>query len=150
MRSRELTLDILKVGLVPAFGHLAVNKSAAGKDAEPNLPPRSGGYTQNFSPRVGCADVEICFYDVVSFKTHSSDKNMFIGNGRIDLSPERLEPFRSARESNRFQFVKAGVGGHDAINSSRVRPQDCLREAQEMPEELGLWRIGLQNGPNCR
>ena len=62
LRSRELALDILKVGLVPAFGHLAINKSAASMDVEPNLPPRRGGHTQNFAPQVGCADIEICFY----------------------------------------------------------------------------------------
>src|SRR3974377_2253390 len=113
--SRELALDVLEVGSVPAFGHLAVNKSAAGVDVEANLPPRRG-YTHELRPRVGCADIQICFYDVVSLKAHSDDKNVFIGNGRIDLSPEHLKPFKSARVSDRFQFVKAGIGGHGAIH----------------------------------
>jgi len=45
--------------------------------------------------------------DVVSRKTHIDNRNMFIGNSRIDLPPEHLKSFRPARVSNRFQFVKA-------------------------------------------
>ncbi len=83
-------------------------------DVEANPPPRRV-YAHKLLPRVGCADIHICLYDVVSHETHSDNKNMFIGNGRIDLSPEYLKPFRSARVSDRFQFMKAGLGAHDSI-----------------------------------
>ena len=147
--SSELALDILEVGAVPAFGHLATNKSATGLDAEANLSPRRG-YTHELLSRVGCADILICFYDVVSLEAYSGDKNMFIGNGRIHLSPESLKPFWSARVSDRFQFMKAGIGGHDSIDPCRVGREDRVREAQEVPEELRLWGIGSQNGSDCR
>ena len=100
-------------------------------DAEANLSPRRG-CTHHLLPRVGCVDIKICLYDVVSLETHSNNENMFIGDGRIDLSPEHLKPFRSARVSDRFQFMKAGVGAHDSINPSRVRREDGLREVQEV------------------
>ena len=95
-RSSELALDIREVGLVPAFGHLAINKSAAGVDVEANL-PSGRGYTHEFLSSVGCADIQICFYDVVSLEAHIADKNVFIGNGRVHLSPENLKPFWSVR-----------------------------------------------------
>jgi hypothetical protein len=63
---------------------------------------------------------------------------MFIGNGRIHVSPENLKPFWSARVSNRFQFMKAGIWGHDSIDPCRVGREDRVREAQEVPEELRL------------
>jgi hypothetical protein len=72
--SSELALDILEVGSVPAFGHLAISKSAAGMDVEANLPPGRSGCTHKLRSRVGCADFQICFYDVVSRKAHSADK----------------------------------------------------------------------------
>ena len=131
--SSELALDIREVDLVPAFGHLAINKSAAGMDVEANLAP-CRAYTHELLSRVSCADVQICFYDVVSRKTHIDNRNMFIWNSRIDLSPEHLKPFRPARVSNRFQFVKAHVGAHDSINPSRVWRDDRLRKAEEVPE----------------
>jgi len=99
---------------------------------------------------VGCADIKICLYDVVSLETHSNNENMFIGDGRIDLPPEHLKPFRSARVSDPFQFMKAGVGAHDSINPSRVRREDGLREVQEVPEELRLCGIDFQNSFDCR
>src|SRR5215469_9365248 len=141
--ARQLALDILEIDLVPAFGHFAINVSAARMDVEADLPPRCR-YIHDL-PHVGPADIQICFDNVVSLKTHCDDKNMFIWKGRIDLPPERLKRFRSARVPDRFQFMKAGVGGHDAINHSRVRRDDRFREAQEMPEELGLWSIGFQD-----
>jgi len=52
-------LDIRVVDLVPAFGHLAINKSAAGMDVEANLPP-GRGYAHALLSRVSCADVQIC------------------------------------------------------------------------------------------
>jgi hypothetical protein len=58
--SHELAFDILEVGSVPAFGHLAINKSAAGTDAEANLPSRSA-YTHELFSRVGCADFQISY-----------------------------------------------------------------------------------------
>ena len=95
-------------------------------------------------------DIEVCFDDVVSIKAYSVDENMFIGNGCVHLSPEHLEPLRSVRVSNRFQFMKAGVGGHGAINQSRVRREERLREVQEVPQELRLGvsasRIALTAG----
>ena len=75
---------------------------------------------------------------------------MFIENGRIDLSPENLKPFGSARVSNRLQFMKAGVGTHDSINPGRVRREDHVREVQEVPEELRLWGIDFQNSSDSR
>src|SRR5215469_2660410 len=146
--SSELALDIREVDLVPAFGHLAINKSTAGMDVEANLPPRRG-YTHELLSRVSCADVQICFYDVVSRKTHIDNRNMFIGNSRIDLSPEHLKPFRPARVSNRFHFVTANVGAHDSINPSRVWRDDRLRNAEEVPEWVGLWGICIQNSSDC-
>ena len=134
---RELAPDIPEVGLVPAFGHLAINKSAASTDVEANLPPRSG-YTHELFSRVGCADFQICFYDVVSLEAYSSDINTFIGNGGIHLSPENLKPFRSRRVSDRFQFMKPGIWGHDSIDPSRVWRDDRLREAKVVCEELRL------------
>src|SRR6516162_4292831 len=148
--SRELALDVLEIGSVPAFGHLAVNKSAAGVNVEASLPPRRGGYTHKLRPRVGCADIQICFYDVVSLKAHSNDKNVFIWNGCIDLAPEHLKPFRSAWVSDRFQFMKAGIRGHGAINSRHVRREERLREAQEVLQELRPWCIGFQNSSDGR
>jgi hypothetical protein len=142
----ELARDVLEVGSVPAFGHLAINKSAASVDLEANLPPRRG-YTHKLLP-VGSADIQICFYDVVSLEAHSVDKNMFIGQGRIDLSPEHFKPFRSAGVSDRFEFMKAGVRGHGAINSRQVRREERLRETQEVLQELRLCGICLQNGPD--
>ena len=108
-------------------------------DIEANLPPRRG-YAHDLR-HVGSADTQIRFDDVVSRKAHSSDKNMFIGNGRIDLSPERLKPFPPARVSDLFQFMKASIGGYGAINSQQVRSEERFREAQEVLEELGLWSI---------
>src|SRR6516164_9569360 len=131
--SSELTLDIREVDLVPTFGHLAINKSAAGMDVEANPPPRRT-YTHELLAGVGCADIQICFYDVVSLEAYGGDKNVFIGNGCIHLSPENLKPFWSSRVSDRFQFMKAGIGGHDSINPSRIWRENRLREAQEMPE----------------
>jgi hypothetical protein len=75
---------------------------------------------------------------------------MFIGNCRIDLSPEYLKPFRSVRVSDRFQFIKAGIGANDSINPSRVRREDRLCEVQEVPEELRLWGIDFQNSSDSR
>ena len=118
-------------------------------DVEANLPPRRG-YTHELLSRVGCADIQICFYDVVSLEAYSGDKNMFIGNGRIHLSPENLKRFWSARVSDRFQFMKAGIGGHDSIDPCQVGREDRVREAQEVPEELRLWGIGSQNSSDCR
>jgi len=46
------------------------NKSAAGTDVEANLPPRRGN-THELLSRVGCADIQICFYDVVSLEAYS-------------------------------------------------------------------------------
>ena len=112
-------------------------------DVEANLPPRRG-YTHKLRTRVRGADIQICFNDVVSLEAYSGDKNMFIGNGRIYLSPENLKPFWSALVSDRFQFMKAGIGGHDSIDYSRVRRDDRFREAQEVLEESGLWSIGFQ------
>ena len=120
---RELALDIPKIGLVPAFGHLAINKSAAGTDVEANLPPRSA-YAHELFSRVGCADSQICFYDIVSLKAYSVDKNVFIGNSRIHLSSENLKSFWSAWVSDRLQFMKPGIRGHDFIDASRVRRED--------------------------
>jgi hypothetical protein len=147
--SSELALDILEVDSVPAFGHLAVNESAAGMDVEANLPPLRG-YAHELLTRVRCGDIQICFYDVVSLETYTGDSNMFIGNGRVHLSPENLEPFWSARVSDCFQFMKAYIGGHDSIDVSRVWREERVREAQEVLEELGLWAIGFQNGSDCR
>src|SRR5579862_3939420 len=45
---RELALNILEVHAIPAFGHLAINKSAAGMDVEANRPSRRG-YTHKLS-----------------------------------------------------------------------------------------------------
>src|SRR5271169_1068172 len=145
----KLALNVLEVGSVPAFGHLAINKSAAVTDVETNLPPRRG-YTHELLSRVCCRHMQIGFYDVVSLEAYSSEKNVFIGNGSIHLSPKNLKPFRSARVPDRFQFMKAGIGGHDSINPSRVRREDRLREAQVVPEELRLWRIDFQNSSDCR
>ena len=75
---------------------------------------------------------------------------MFVGNGRIDLTPEHLEPFPSARQPDRFQLVTATVGGHDAIKPRRVRCEKCLQVAEEVLQELRLWAIGFQNGPDFR
>src|SRR6516225_8448447 len=147
--SHELPLDVLEGNSVPAFGHLAINKSVDGVDVEANLSPRSG-YTHKLRPCVGCADLQVRFYGVVSLKAHSDDRNMFIGNGSIDLSPEHFKPFRSARVSDRFQFMEAGIGGHGAINSRQVRPEEGLRVAQEVLQELRLWGIGIQNSSDCR
>ena len=133
----ELALDIVEVDSVPAFGHLAVNKSAAGMDVEANL-PRLRGYTHELLTSVRCGDIQICFYDVVSLEAYSGDSNMLIGNGRVHLSPENLEAFWSARVSDRFQFMKAYIGGHDSIDPSRVWREDRVREAQEVLEELRL------------
>ena|SRR6516165_1658047 len=80
MLSHELALDILEIGSVPAFRHLAINKSAARMNVEADLPPRRG-YTHKVRPRVGCADIQICFDDIISLEPHSRNKNMFIGNG---------------------------------------------------------------------
>ena len=121
--SSELTLDIREVGLVPAFGHLAINKSAACTNVEANLPPCCGDIHELFS-RVGCADSQICFYDIVSLKAYSVDKNVFIGNSRIHLSSENLKSFWSAWVSDRLQFMKPGIRGHDFIDASRVRRED--------------------------
>jgi hypothetical protein len=118
-------------------------------DVEANLPP-GRGYTHKLFARMRCADIQICFYDVVSLEAYSGDKNMFIGNGRIYLSPENLKPFRSARVPDRFQFMKAGVGGHGSINPSQVQREDRLREEQEVTEELRLCGIGFQNRSDCR
>src|SRR5215468_1719595 len=103
----QLALDILEIDLVPPLGHFAINVSAARMDVVADLPP-SCGYTHDLRP-VGSADIQIRFDDVVSLKAHSDDKNTFIGKRRIDLPPERLKRFRSARVSDRFQFMKAGV-----------------------------------------
>jgi hypothetical protein len=75
---------------------------------------------------------------------------MFVRNGRIDLTPEDLKPFPSAREADRFQLVTAAVGGHDTIKAGRVRCEKCLQVAQEVLQEPRLWAIDFQNGPNCR
>ena len=75
---------------------------------------------------------------------------MFIRDGRIDLPPEYFEPFSSRRVSNRFQFMKAGVGTHNFINPGRVRRDDGLGEVQVLPEELRLWGIDFQNSFDCR
>jgi hypothetical protein len=146
---RELALDIPKIGLVPAFGHLAINKSAAGMDVEANLPPRSA-YAHELFSRVGCADIQIYFYDVVSLEAHSGDRNMFIGNRCIHLSPKNLKPFWPAWVSDRFQFMKPGIRGHDAIDASRIWRDDRLGEAQVVSEESRLRRIGSQNSSDCR
>src|SRR5262249_54345703 len=72
--ARQLTLEIFEIDLVPAFGHFAINVSAARTDVETDLPPRCG-YTHDLR-HVGSADIQIRFDDVVSLKTHSDDKNM--------------------------------------------------------------------------
>ena len=59
----------------------------------------------------------------------SSDKNMLVGNGRIDLSPEHLKAFPSGRESDRFQLVTAGIGGYGAIKACRVLRNKRLQVA---------------------
>jgi hypothetical protein len=123
--SSELALDVLEVGPVPAFGQLAINKSAAGEDVEANLPP-CRAYTHEVFSRVGCADIQICFYDVVSLKAYSVEKNVFIGNSRIHLPPENLKSFWSAWVSDRFELMKAGIGGHDSIDASRVWRDDRI------------------------
>ena len=102
----ELAHDVVKVDAVPAFGHLSIYKSAAGMDVEANLPSRRW-YPHKRFPRVGGADIESCLDNVVSLETHGGHKNMFVGNGCANLSSEYLEPFRPARISDRFQFVKA-------------------------------------------
>ena len=129
---RELALYVLEIDSVPTFGYLAINKSAAGVHIEANLPPRRG-YTHDLR-RMGSADIEVCFDDVISIKTHSDDENMLIGNGRVDLSPEHLNPFPSGWVSDRFQFMKTGVRGHGAINQSQVRREERIREVQEVPQ----------------
>ena len=58
--------------------------------------------------------------------------------------------FYFALTSNRFQFMKAGIGDHDCIDPCRVGREDRVREAQEVPEELRLWGIGSQNSSDCR
>src|SRR5262245_18559917 len=66
------------------------------------------------------------------------------------LTPEHLKPFRSSREPDRFQLVTAAVGGHDTIKTRWVRREKRLQVAQEVLQELRLWAIGFQNGPDCR
>ena len=72
--TRQLALDIVEIDLVPAFGHFAINVSAARMDVEADLPPRCG-YTHDLR-HVGSADIQIRFDDVVSLKAHSYDKKM--------------------------------------------------------------------------
>ena len=144
----KLPLDVFEVDSGPSFGELGIDKSAALVDIEANF-PTCCRYTENL-PRLSCFHNHICFYDVVSFKMHSGDKNMFVGNGRIDLTPEHLKPFPSARKPHRFQLVTAAVGGHDAIKPRRVRCEKGLQVAQEVLQELRPWAIGFQNGPDWR
>src|SRR6516165_3452381 len=124
MGDGKLALDVFEVDLGPSFGQLAIDKSAALVDIEAN-PPTCCGYIEDF-PRLSCIHHHIRFYDVVSFKAHGDDENMFVGNGRIDLTPEHLKPFRSARESHRFQLVTAAVGGYDTIETRWVRREKRL------------------------
>ena len=74
---------------VPAFGYLAINKSGVGVDVEANLPPRRG-YTHKPRPRVGCADIQMCFYGGVSLKAHRPSGPSPIGRR---LSNPRLKVF---------------------------------------------------------
>ena len=120
--TRQLALDIVEIDLVPAFGHFAINVPAARMDGVADLPPRCG-YTHDLC-HVGSADIQIRFDNVVSLKAHSDDKNLFIGKARIDLPPERLKRFWSGRVSDRLQFMKPGIRGHDFIDASRVRRED--------------------------
>jgi hypothetical protein len=63
---------------------------------------------------------------------------MFIGNGRIHLSSENLQALRSGRVSDRIQFMKTGIGRHDFIDPGWVWRENRVREAQVVPEELGI------------
>ena len=148
MGDGKLALDVFEVHLGPSFGQFAIDKSTTLVDIEANF-PTCCGYTENLS-RLSRIHNHICLYDVVSFKAHGGDSNMFVGNGRIDLTPEHLKPFPSAWESHRFQLVTAAIGGHDTIKTRWVRREKRLQVAQEVLQELRLWAIGFQNGRDCR
>ena len=75
---------------------------------------------------------------------------MFIGHGRIGLTPEHLQPFPAAWDAQRFQLVAANVESHDVIKPRRVRVDQSLLIAHEALQELRLWAIGFQNGTDSR
>ena len=95
-------------------------------------------YTEHF-PRLGCVHNHnhICLYDVISFETHSVNRNVFIRNSPIHLSPEQSKPFSSLRVPDRFQYLTAAVGGHEVIKSRRVCEKG-LQVAHEVAEQLRL------------
>lgn len=95
-RPCELAFDVFEVNLSPTFGQLAIGKSATLVDIDAN-PPTSRGNAQEFA-RLRCVYNQIRFHDFGSFEAHSGDGNMFVGNSRVDLTPEHPKAFPSARE----------------------------------------------------
>ena len=146
--SGQLALDGFEVDLGPSFGQHAIDKSAALVDFEANF-PTGRGYAHEFS-RLGRAHAQVCFYDVVSLKLDGVDGNVFVGNGRIDLSPEHFKAFASGREPDGFELVTAGVGGHGGIKPRRVLRDQRLHVAHVVLQKPRLRAVGFQNGPDWR
>jgi hypothetical protein len=92
---------------------------------------------------------QVGYDDVVAFEARGSDRDLFIGHGRIGLTPKHPESFQTAWDPHRFQLVQANVGSRHIIKPRRVRVDQSLQIAHEALQEPGLWTIGLQNGSNC-
>src|SRR5262249_22412664 len=144
----KLALDVFDVDLRPALSEFAIDKSTALVHIEAKF-PTGGGDPQKF-PLLSRIHHQIGFDDVVAFKAHGGDPDMFIGHGRIGLTPEHPQPFPTAWDAHRFQLVQANVGSPPVITPRRVRVDQSLQIAHEVLQELRLWAIGFQNGPDGR